>query len=64
MPRQKHQVVAQGVDEKKFVKQFGAWKKENERLIIVMDANEPTMDGPLRKMLERGGVELEIFLHK
>ena len=29
-----------------------------------MDANESTIDGPLRKMLEKEGVELEEFSHK
>ena len=29
-----------------------------------MDVNEPTMDGPLRRMLEAEGVELEEFSHK
>ena len=41
-----------------FVKQCGAWRKDNGRLIIVVNANEPTMDGARRKMLEREGVEL------
>ena len=47
-----------------FAKQCSARRKDNERLIIVMEINEPTMDGPLRKMLEREGVELGEFSHK
>ena len=47
-----------------FAKQCGAWRKDNKRLIIIMDANELTMDGPLRKMLEREGVALEDLSHK
>ena len=44
-----------------FAKQCGLWRKNDERLIIIMDANESTIDGPLRKMLEKEGVELEEF---
>ena len=36
-----------------FAKQCGLWGKNNERLIIIMDINESTIDGPLRKMLEK-----------
>ena len=49
---------------KNFAEQCGKWRKDKERLIIVLDANEPTMDGPLRKMLEAEGVGLEEFSHK
>ena len=49
---------------KDFAKQCGSWRKNNEKLIIIMDANESTMDGPLRKMLEEEGVELEEFSHR
>ena len=47
-----------------FAKQCGSWRKNDERLIIIMGANESTMDGHLRKMLEEEGVELEEFSHK
>ena len=47
-----------------FARQCGIWRKAKERLIIVMDANEHAMDGPLRRMLEAEGVELEEFSHK
>ena len=40
------------------------WRKNDERLVIGMDANESTIDSPLRKMLEKEGVELEEFSHK
>ena len=46
-----------------FAKQCGTWRKE-KRLIIIMDTNESTIDGPLRKMLEEEGVDLEEFSHK
>ena len=46
-----------------FAKQCGLWRKNDERLIIIMDAIESTIDGPLRKTLEKG-VELEEFSHK
>ena len=47
-----------------FAKQCGLWRKNDERLVIIMDANESTIDGPLKKMLEKGEVELEQFSHK
>ena len=46
-----------------FAKQCGIWRTAGERLIIVMDANEHTMDGPLRRMLEAEGVDLKEFSH-
>ena len=46
---------------KDFAKQCGPWRKNNEKLMIIMDANESTMDGPLRKMPEKEGVDLEEF---
>ena len=46
-----------------FAKQCGSWRKNNERLIIIMDANESTMDEPLMKMLEEEGVKLDEFSH-
>ena len=49
---------------KDFAKQCGLWRKNNEKLVIIMDANESTMDGPLRRMLEEEGVDLEEFSHK
>ena len=49
---------------KDFAKQCGAWRKNNEKLIIIMEANKSTMDGPLRKMLEKEGVDLEEFSHR
>ena len=49
---------------KNFAKQCRLWRRNNEKLIIIMDANESTMDGPLGKMLEKGGVNLEEFSHK
>ena len=47
-----------------FEKQCGARRKENERLIIIMDESESAIDGPLRKMLEEEGVDLQEFSHK
>jgi len=47
-----------------FARQCGIWRKAKERLLIVMDANEHAMDGPMSKMLEAEGVELEEFSHK
>ena len=38
---------------KDFVKQYGTWRKNKERFIIVMDANKPMMDGHLRRMVEK-----------
>ena len=38
---------------KDFAKHCGLWRKNDERLIIIMDANESTIDGPMRKMLEK-----------
>ena len=35
-----------------FAKQCGALRKYNKRLIIVMNANESAIDGPLKKMFE------------
>ena len=49
---------------KDFAKQCGLWRKNNEKLIIIMDENESTIDGPLRKMLEKEGVDLEEFSHR
>ena len=49
---------------KDFAKQCGLWRKHNEKLIIIMDVNESTMDGPLRKRLEKEGVDLEEFPHR
>ena len=49
---------------KDFARQCGRWRKDRERLIIIMDANESTMDGPLRRMLGEEGVDLEEFSHK
>ena len=49
---------------KDFAKQCGSWGENNEKLIIIMDANKSTMDGPLKKILEEEGVELEEFSHK
>ena len=46
-----------------FVRQCAKWRKNGERLLIVMDANEHTMDGPLRRMLETEGVNLREFSH-
>ena len=43
---------------KDFAKQCDNWRKDKERLIIVMDSNKPTMDGPLRRLVEAEGVEL------
>ena len=43
---------------------MGSGGKKRERLLIIMDANEHTIDGPLRKMLEDGGVGLIDFSHK
>ena len=46
-------------------KQCGLWRKNSEKLvIIIMDANESIMDGPLKRMLEEEGVDLEEFSHK
>ena len=45
-------------------KQCGSWRKNGERLIIIIDANESTIDDPLRKMLEKEDVELDEFFHK
>ena len=47
-----------------FAAQCGKWRKEGDRLIITMDANEHTMDGELRGMLETEGVGLVEFSHK
>ena len=47
-----------------FAAQCGKWRKEGDRLIITMDANEHTMDGELRGMLEAEGVGLVEFSHK
>ena len=49
---------------KDFAEQCGKWRKDKERLIIVLDANEPTMDGPLRKMLDAERLRLEEFSRK
>ena len=49
---------------KDFAAQCGKWRKEGDRLIVIMDANEHTMDGKLRKMLEAEGVGLVEFSHK
>ena len=38
---------------KDFAKQCGKWRKDKERLIIVLDANKPTMNAPLRKCLKQ-----------
>ena len=38
-----------------FAKQCGSWRKNDERLIIIIDANKSTTDGPLRKMPEKEG---------
>ncbi len=46
-----------------FVRQCAKWRKDGDRLLIVMDANEHTMDGPLRRMLENAGVGLREFSH-
>ena len=47
-----------------FAKQCGLWRENDEKLVITMDANESTTDGPLRKILEKEGAELEEFSHK
>ena len=49
---------------KDFAKQCGSWRRNNEKLIIILNANESTMEGPLRRMLEKKGVDLEEFSHK
>ena len=47
-----------------FAAQCGKWREDGDRLIITMDANEHTMDGKLRGMLEAEGVGLVEFSHK
>ena len=49
---------------KDFAAQCGKWRKEGDRLIVIMDANEHTMDGKRRKMLEAEGIGLVEFSHK
>ena len=36
-----------------FAKQCGLWRKNDERLIIIIDANKSTIDGPPKKMPEK-----------
>jgi hypothetical protein len=40
------------------------WRREGARLIVVLDANEHTMDGNLKQTLEPGGVVLIEFFYK
>ena len=47
-----------------FAAQCGKWRKEEDRLMITVDANEHTMDGKLRGMLKAEGVGPVEFSHK
>ena len=49
---------------KDFAAQCGKWRKEGDRLIVIMDANKHTLDGKLGNMLEAEGVGLVESSHK
>ena len=42
----------------------GKWRKNGDSLIVIMDANEHTMVGKLRKMLETEGIGLVEYSHE
>ena len=49
---------------KDFATQCRKWRKEGDRLIVVMDASTYTMDGKPRKIIEDKGVGLVELSHK